>query len=61
MSQKELAKALSASTSVIGRYERDEMTPSLDAAKKLQKFLILLLVIYCEKLTAKFTQRPGDA
>jgi transcriptional regulator with XRE-family HTH domain len=34
MSQTELAKALSTSTSVIGRYERDEMTPSIDAARK---------------------------
>lgn len=39
MSQTELAKALSTSTSVIGRYERDEMTPSVDAAKKLAKIL----------------------
>ncbi len=35
MSQAELAKALSTSTSVIGRYERDEMVPSIDAAKKI--------------------------
>ncbi|WP_372933397.1 helix-turn-helix domain-containing protein [Mariniphaga sediminis] len=39
MSQTELAKALSTSTSVIGRYERDEMTPSIDAAKKIAKIL----------------------
>ncbi len=39
MSQSELAKALSTSTSVIGRYERDEMTPSVDAAKKIAKIL----------------------
>ncbi len=39
MSQTELAKALSTSTSVIGRYERDEMTPSVDAARKIAKIL----------------------
>ncbi len=39
MSQTELAKALNTSTSVIGRYERDEMTPSIDAAKKIAKIL----------------------
>lgn len=39
MSQTELSKALNTSTSVIGRYERDEMTPSIDAAKKLAKIL----------------------
>jgi transcriptional regulator with XRE-family HTH domain len=39
MLPKLLAKALSTSTSVIGRYERDEMIPSIDAAKKLSKIL----------------------
>lgn len=39
MSQTELAKALRTSTSVIGRYERDEMTPSIDAARKIAKIL----------------------
>ncbi len=39
ISQGELAKMLSTSTSVIGRYERDEMTPSIDAAKKIAKLL----------------------
>ena len=39
VSQAELAKTLSTSTSVIGRYERDEMTPSVDAAKKIAKTL----------------------
>ncbi len=39
MSQAELAKALNTSTSVIGRYERDEMIPSVDAAKKIAKIL----------------------
>ena len=39
MSQGELAKKLSTSTSVIGRYERDEMTPSIDAAKKIAVLL----------------------
>jgi transcriptional regulator with XRE-family HTH domain len=33
MSQTQLAKALNTSTSVIGRYERNEMAPSVDAAK----------------------------
>ena len=39
MSQTELAKALNTSTSVIGRYERDEMVPSIEAAKKIAKIL----------------------
>ncbi len=39
ISQGELAKQLGTSTSVIGRYERDEMTPSIDAAKKLANIL----------------------
>lgn len=39
ISQTELAKMLSTSTSVIGRYERDEMTPSIDAAKNIAKLL----------------------
>ncbi len=39
MSQTQLAKALNTSTSVIGRYDRDEMTPSVDAAKKIAKTL----------------------
>ena len=39
LSQAELAKQLSTSTSVIGRYERDEMMPSIEAAKKLAALL----------------------
>jgi len=39
ISQQELAKMLNTSTSVIGRYERDEMTPSIEAAKKIAKIL----------------------
>lgn len=39
LSQSELAKMINTSTSVIGRYERDEMTPSIEAAKKLSKIL----------------------
>jgi len=39
ISQNELAKTLNTSTSVIGRYERDEMTPSIEAAKKLANIL----------------------
>jgi len=39
MSQGELAKELNTSTSVIGRYERDEMSPSIEVAKKLAKIL----------------------
>jgi transcriptional regulator with XRE-family HTH domain len=39
MSQGELAKKLSTSTSVVGRYERDEMTPSIEAAKNVAKLL----------------------
>jgi transcriptional regulator with XRE-family HTH domain len=39
MSQGELAKLLNTSTSVIGRYERDEMTPSIEVAKKIATLL----------------------
>jgi transcriptional regulator with XRE-family HTH domain len=39
LSQKELAGLLHTSHTVIGKYERDEMTPSIEAAKKLSKLL----------------------
>ena len=39
MSQSNLAKLLSTSISVIGRYERGEMIPSIKAAKKISKLL----------------------
>jgi len=39
MSQTDLAKKLETSVSVISRYERDEMTPSIETAKKLAYFL----------------------
>ncbi len=39
LSQTELAKQLNTSVSVISRYERDEMTPSIDTAKKLANYL----------------------
>jgi transcriptional regulator with XRE-family HTH domain len=39
MSQTDLAKKLSTSVSVISRYERDEMIPSIDVAKKLAGIL----------------------
>lgn len=35
----ELAKLLNTSISVIGRYERDEMTPSIDVAKNISNHL----------------------
>lgn len=38
-SQKELAKLLVTSYSVIGKYERDEMLPSIEAAKKIAGLL----------------------
>ena len=38
-SQTELAKKLNTSVSVISRYERDEMPPSIEAAKKLAELL----------------------
>ncbi|MBV7532998.1 helix-turn-helix domain-containing protein [Chitinophaga sp. sic0106] len=38
-SQQELAKQLGSAHTVIGRYERDEMTPSIEVAKKLAKIL----------------------
>lgn len=39
LSQKDLAKAFNTSHTTIGKYERDEMTPSIEAAKKLAKIL----------------------
>ena len=39
ISQSGLAKLIKTSTSVVGRYERDEMTPSIEAAKKIAKIL----------------------
>jgi len=39
LSQKELAKIFNTSHTTIGKYERDEMTPSIDAAKKLANIL----------------------
>ncbi|WKN45303.1 helix-turn-helix domain-containing protein [Tunicatimonas pelagia] len=39
MSQGDLAKLLHTSVSVIGRYERDEMKPSIEAAQKIAGFL----------------------
>ncbi|POR20623.1 transcriptional regulator [Flavobacterium columnare] len=39
LSQKELANILNTSYSVIGKYERDEMNPSIDVAKKLATIL----------------------
>lgn len=39
LSQTQLAKQLSTSVSVISRYERDEMIPSIDTAKRLANFL----------------------
>jgi len=39
LSQKDLAKLLNTSYSVIGKYERDEMLPSIDAAKKIAKLI----------------------
>ena len=39
LSQTELAKRLGTSISVISRYERDEINPSIEAAKKLTEVL----------------------
>ena len=39
MTQDELAKLLNTSISVVGRYERDEMTPSVEVAKNIAGFL----------------------
>ncbi len=39
LSQQDLAKLMSTSYTVIGKYERDEMIPSIDVAKKLAKHL----------------------
>lgn len=39
LSQTELAKKINTSVSVISRYERDEMAPSIDTAKKLADVL----------------------
>lgn len=39
LSQKELAKIFNTSHTTIGKYERDEMIPSIEAAKKLAQIL----------------------
>jgi len=39
LSQKELAKLFVTSSTTIGKYERDEMIPSIEAAKKLAEIL----------------------
>lgn len=39
LSQKELAEIFNTSHTTIGKYERDEMNPSIEAAKKLAKVL----------------------
>lgn len=39
LSQKDLAQIFKTSHTTIGKYERDEMNPSIDAAKKLAKIL----------------------
>ena len=39
LSQKELAKIFKTSHTTIGKYERDEMVPSIEAAKKLAQIL----------------------
>lgn len=39
LSQTDLAKKLNTSVSVISRYERDEMTPSIEVAKKIASLL----------------------
>lgn len=39
LSQKELAKLFVTSHTTIGKYERDEMVPSIEAAKKLAHIL----------------------
>ncbi|QHS58200.1 helix-turn-helix domain-containing protein [Chitinophaga agri] len=39
LSQQELAKMMSTSYTVIGKYERDEMMPSIEVAKKLAKLM----------------------
>jgi len=39
LSQKDLASILNTSYSVIGKYERDEMIPSIEVAKNIAKIL----------------------
>jgi transcriptional regulator with XRE-family HTH domain len=39
LSQQDLGKLLETSYTVIGKYERDEMKPSIDVAKKLAKLV----------------------
>ncbi len=39
LSQRELAKLLNTSYSVIGKYERDEMLPSIKAAQSIAKLI----------------------
>ncbi len=40
LSQNEVAKLLSTNHSIIGKYERDEVKPTIDVIKKLAKVLV---------------------
>jgi len=46
LSQKELAKIFSTSHTTIGKYERNEMNPSIDAAKSKHPSKCILSVRY---------------
>jgi len=58
-SQKELARMIGTSGPVLGRYERDEITPSVEVAKKLaEAFMVTLDYLVDESGTvAEITDR----
>ncbi|MFZ4863251.1 helix-turn-helix domain-containing protein [Sphingobacterium sp. Mn56C] len=61
LSQKDLAKAFGTSHTTIGKYERDEMTPSIEAAKKLAKILdttVAYLSVLISPPTARLRKEP---
>ncbi|KFD38116.1 hypothetical protein AT05_11755 [Schleiferia thermophila str. Yellowstone] len=57
LSQQVIAKQLNTSHSEIGRYERDEMSPSVEVARKMATLWILLWGIYWVKSASKTPSR----
>ncbi len=60
MTQEELAKLLNTSISVIGRYERDEALPSIEAAKKIaDAFEVFLDYLAGEGINSSLDKKNG--
>ena len=57
ISQEELAKFLGTKGPVIGRYERDEMKPSIEVAAKMSDFLDISLDYLAGKTSVELNQK----